>query len=228
MPKPIRVGPSWTEVFLGALLSLALGIVLGAASLVLRPVLTVKELPKEADRQVGAVYYLEGSRDGNKGRLAETKRKDFAAGHSVAVSEDDLNLLATPKVAPTPPPAPKPKPGETPMPPMTADAKVMPPNFRVRDGVTQIAVATKISVMGFDQNVVLVAKGDFSREDGKFVFVPATMTLGSCPLERLPFARTLALKKLFQSQPFPEDVAASWGKLVAARAEGNELKLTLP
>lgn len=230
MPKPIRVGPSWTEVFLGAWLSLALGIVLGALSLILRPVVTVKELPKEADRVVGAVYYLEGSRDGNKGRLADTKRKNFAAGQSVAVNEDDLNILAVPKTVAAPPPAPKPKakPGETPLPPMTAEAKVLPPNFRIRDGVMQMAVTTKLSIAGLDQSVVLLAKGDFTRESGKFVFVPASVTMGSCPMDRLPFARGFALKKLLASQTFPEDIAASWDKLVAVHVEGSELKLTMP
>lgn len=230
MPKFIRVGPSWTEVFLGASLSLVLGIVLGALSLILRPVIAVKELPKEADRLPGAVYYIEGTRDGNKGRLAETKRKNFAAGQSVAVNEDELNLLAVPKIAPPPPPAPKPKakPGETPLPPMTAEAKVLPPNFRIHDSVMQISVTTKISVAGVDRNVLLLAKGDFARKDGKFVFVPATVTMGSCPMERLPFARGFALKKLLDFQTFPEDVAASWDKLIAAHVEGNELKLTMP
>ena len=230
MPKPIRIGPSWTEVVFGAILSLALGVVLGAGSLMFRPVAKLKELPKEADRVAGTVYYLQGSRDGNASRLAETKRKNFAAGQSVVVNEAELNVLATPKPAPSAPPPPKPaaKPGETPLPPMTADAKILPPDFRIRDGVMQIAVPTKINVLGLEQDVVLLAKGDFAREDGKFVFVPATMTIGSCPLERLPFARAFALKKLLRDQAFPEDVAASWGKLVAAHVEGNELKLTMP
>ena len=231
MPKPVRIGPSWTEVVFGAILSLALGIVLGAASLVFRPVIKVKELPKEEERVASAVYYLEGSRDGNIGRLAETKRKNFAAGQSVVVNEDDLNLLATPKPVPTPPPPPKKAKGkepETGLPAITADAKVLPPNFRIRDGVLQLAVTTKVNVMGLEQEVVMLAKGDFAREDGQFVFVPASMTVGSCPLERLPFARTYALKKLLRDQAFPEDVAASWGKLVAAHVDGKELKLTMP
>src|SRR3954470_1158680 len=105
MSKTIRVGPSWTEVFLGAFLSLALGIVLGALSLMLRPVVTVKELPKEADRQPGAVYYFEGSRDGTKAASAEAKRKNFAAGQSVSFNEDELNILAAPKGTPAPSPA---------------------------------------------------------------------------------------------------------------------------
>ena len=40
-------GPSWVEVILGALLSLALGVVLAVAYFVARPVTLVKELPKE-------------------------------------------------------------------------------------------------------------------------------------------------------------------------------------
>jgi hypothetical protein len=198
--------------------------------LMLRPVVIVKELPKEADQQANAVYYIEGSRDGSKGRLGEAKRKDFAAGKSVAVNEDELNLLAAANSTPPPPPAPKPKPkpGETPLPPMTADAQVMPPIFRIRDNVMQIAVPTKINVMGLEQKVTLLAKGDFTREDGKFVFVPSSITMGSCPLDRLPYAKDYALKKLLGAQPFPEDIAASWSKLVAVHVEGNELKLTMP
>src|SRR5215216_1340138 len=112
--RTIRVGPSWTEVFLGAFLSLALSIVLGALSLMLRPVATVKELPKAADRKPGMIYYLEGSRDGTKGTMAEAKRKKFAAGDSVSFNEDELNILAAASKAPPPPskPTPKPKPGE--------------------------------------------------------------------------------------------------------------------
>jgi hypothetical protein len=111
---------------------------------------------------------------------------------------------------------------------MTADAQVMPPIFRIRDNVMQIAVPTKINVMGLEQKVTLLAKGDFTREDGKFVFVPSSITMGSCPLDRLPYAKDYALKKLLGAQPFPEDIAASWSKLVAVHVEGNELKLTMP
>jgi hypothetical protein len=228
--KTIRVGPSWTEVFLGAFLSLALGIALGALSLMLRPVVTVKELPKEADRQAGAVYYLEGSRDGTKAAAAEAKRKNFVAGQSVSFTEDELNILATAKGTPPPappPPAPKAKPGELGIPAINADAKILPPIFRIREGVMQIAVPSKFSLFGLDRSVLLVAKGEFAREDGKFVFEPASMTMGSCPLDRLPFLKKFALSKLLGVQPFPEDVVASWGKLAAARIDGNELKLTM-
>lgn len=235
MPKVIRVGPSWTEVFLGAFLSLALGVTLGAASLIFKPVVVVKELPKEADRQSGAIYYLEGSRDGNKGRLAETKRKGFAAGESVIVNEDELNVLATPKpvkAAPPPPPKPKPKPGEKAAEPapveMNAEAKILPPNFRIRDNVMQMAVPIKLGAFGLEEEVIYVAHGDFAREDGRFVFVPASSTLGACPLDRLPVVNSFIFKHILGAVPIPEDVATSWAKLIGVHVEGSELKLTMP
>jgi hypothetical protein len=39
-------GPGWGEVIFGALLSLVLGVVLGALLLVLKPVVIAKETPK--------------------------------------------------------------------------------------------------------------------------------------------------------------------------------------
>jgi hypothetical protein len=229
MPKAPRVGPSWTEVFLGAFLSLALGVVLGAASLIFKPVIVAKELPKEADRLAGATYYLEGTRDTNKGRLAETKRKGFAAGESVAVTEDDLNVLATPKPVKTapPPPAPKGKAGE-PAPAPPPEAKILPPNFRIRENVMQIAVPIKLGAFGLGADVFFISRGDFTRKDGHFVFVPASMTLGSCPLDRLPFVNSFIFSKLLGAQPIPEDIAASWAKLIGVHVDGSELKLTMP
>ena len=110
----ISHGPGWIEVILGALLSLILGAVVGAALLVARPVVTAKDTPKEADRDPKAVYYVQGARDPSKSRSALAKRKAFGEGQSVTLAEDELNALAalTPAVlaspgAETPPPAPK-------------------------------------------------------------------------------------------------------------------------
>src|SRR5436190_13777499 len=88
-------GPSWAEVILGAVLSLVLGVALGLVLLVLRPTKTVRELPKEADRDANLVYYVEGSKDTTKARQALAKRKAFAAGQSVSVIEDEINSLVT-------------------------------------------------------------------------------------------------------------------------------------
>ena len=44
-------GPGWIEVIFGALLSLVLGVLVGALLLAFRPVVVVKEMPKEEARK---------------------------------------------------------------------------------------------------------------------------------------------------------------------------------
>src|SRR5258708_6611575 len=135
MPKKPQVGPSWTEVILAAILGVAFGVVLGAAALVLKPVAIVRELPKET--VADEIYYIEGTHDGVKGGQYVAKHRAFAKGESVTVNEDELNLFVA-SIQPKPvPAAPKPKlkPGEKAPVPMTAETKVSPPNFRLRDGL---------------------------------------------------------------------------------------------
>lgn len=226
MPKQIQVGPSWTEVFLGAALSLVLGVVLGAAYLVLKPAVVLRGPLKEEDRKAETIYYTEGTRDGSKGRQSEAKRKLFAQGSSVTVIEDEINL-AVPTVKATSPASPSAKGGEKPDSP-AATAVVAPPNFRIRDGVVQLASPVKVSVLGVDSTVVVLARGTFVKKSSGWGFEPTSISAGSCPLDRLPGVKTLVFNKFFGSQPVPADIAASWAKLVAVQIEGNELKLTMP
>ena len=87
-------------------MSLALGVALGAVLLALRPVAPVKELPKEADRTPGVIYYVEGTRDSARSKQAAAKRKLFAQGKTVSVTEDEINSFIAP---PAPPAAAKPR-----------------------------------------------------------------------------------------------------------------------
>ena len=84
-------GPSWLEVTLGALFSVILGAVLAAAWLVVKPVETVRELPKEPVK--GTVYYIEGSTNNTQGRLGPRKQQSFIAGETVTVNEQELNTV---------------------------------------------------------------------------------------------------------------------------------------
>ena len=68
-------GPSWIEVVLGAAISLVLGVALGAALLVFRPVIPVRQMPKEEAIERDAIYFVEGSRETAKARDAAAKRK---------------------------------------------------------------------------------------------------------------------------------------------------------
>jgi hypothetical protein len=219
-------GPSWTEVILGAVLSVVLGAALAAVYLVLKPVTKAKELPKEP--AAGMVYYLEGSLDTSKARQAITKQNSFAQGRSVTVTEDELNALVAP--AP-PPPAPKGKaPAAAPAPaaPPAAGVAFGPPNFRIRKGELQIAVPMHVGVAGLDLNVTVQARGGFARQGESFVFAPNEVYVGSCPAHRFPLMVGYVMKKMLAASAPPEGVTASWDKLSNVTLDGSTLQLTMP
>lgn len=112
--------PGWFQVTFGALLSAILGVALGAAVLVARPAVVVKAEPKE--REQGAVYFIEGSRDGNRGRQALAKRQSFLAGESITVNEDEINTLVAAALKAAGPGAPAPS--------APADSSIFPPGCR--------------------------------------------------------------------------------------------------
>src|SRR5690242_8328134 len=82
-------GPSVTEVALGAVLGLIAGVLVAVVYLVFKPVAQVKAMPKETLRSV--VYYLPGNDSNAKSRGWQAKQKQFLAGTSVTVVEDELN-----------------------------------------------------------------------------------------------------------------------------------------
>ena len=180
-------GPGWGEVILGAVLSLVLGVAIGAALLVIRPVVAVKELPKEADRDATAVYYIEGSRDTGKAKQALAKRKAFVEGQTIAVTEDEINSLvpsaaAAPAPAPAAPKAPATKKDgktEAPAAPASDMLATGAPNVRIRSGVMQVGLPVTLNLLGFAPKVVLQAKGNFQKKGDVFVFVPYEIFVGS-------------------------------------------------
>lgn len=214
----IASGPGWVEIILGIVLSLLLGLAVGVLALVLRPVISVREMPKEADRVPGAVYYLEGSRDPSRASQADLKRRSLVAGQSVAVVEDELNaLLAADPSAKLDPAA-------------AAQQMVAPgaPSIRIREGVVQVTVPVTINVLGLSQKVPARARGGFVREDNLWVFRPDDLMLGSCPVASLPYVGGVIRAAVLRSIPRPEDLAAVWPKLAEVSVEGDVLNLRLP
>ncbi len=237
--------PGWAEVILGAALSVVLGVVLGVIVLAVKPLPQVKALPKEP--VAGAVYYIEGSRETAKAKQAPAKRKMFAGGGSVSVTEDEVNSFLAAPPPPLPPPgakkpADKSKAPEKPKAPEKAAEKgkaaapaasgemlaIGDANFRFHDGKVQIAVPATVSVLGFDQRVTVLADGSFVKKGDTFKFEPDTLYLGSCPMQRLPFASAFVVNKFIAGQNVPEDIAAAWPKLASVEVDGNVLKLTMP
>ncbi len=216
-------GPSWLEVGLGAVLSVALGVVVGAAYLVAKPVVVVKEIPKDAPS--GTVYYIEGTRDFNKSVVIDEKRKSLSAGESVSVEEGELNAL----IGSMAKPSGGAKPGDKAAPP--SDLKVIDIgtlNVRIRGGKIQLATPVTVNLFGASFSVIAQANGTFSRHGAAFAFDPETTYVGGCPVQHLPFATDYVLRKLLFVQPVPEDILAAWPKLADVSIAGSTMQLRMP
>ncbi len=227
-------GPSWVEVFFGALLSIILGIVLASVYLIAKPVAVVKELPAEI--VPGLVYHIEGSRDSTKGRQWKVKHQQFIAGHSVAVTEEELNAAVS---ALTSPAANAPAPGKKPdhaakkaeeTPSQAIAGAIVPgvPNFRIRENEMQIAVPVALNALSLQLDVLVQARGGFEKQGDHFVFEPNTLLIGSLPVHRIPALSGFMMGKFFAAQSVPEDIAGAWAKLNHASIEGTQLKLDMP
>lgn len=215
-----RHGPGWFEVIFGAALSIFLGAVLAASYLMFKPVTRVKELPK--DPVPGTVYYIEGSRDYSNARRLSAKMKFFLKGGSVVFNEDELNSAFNPVAA-------TPVPGTEPPPPPNGFSPGA-PNFRIHNGLLQIAVPFryKLDAFGVDQTLLVQMEGTFAHKGESIVYVPKTMYIGSCPVQESPRTVERFTKEFFAKQTIPPEMAEAWSKLADVTIEGSTLRLTMP
>jgi hypothetical protein len=227
--RKVEKGPSWLEVGLGAVLSVILGTFLGIVYMIARPVATVKEIPKDAPS--GAVYFIEGSHGYNKTGGLEEKRKAFLAGESVDVDESEINLLLGDTG-----PAPAAKAGDKGAPAPAADAKMVDVgslNARIftdpkEGGKIQFGTPLNFNVFTVAGTIIIQTNGTFEKHGSGFVYVPDTLLVGGCPVNRIPFATDYVMGKLLFARPVPDDIAAAWSKLVGVSIEGTSLKLRMP
>lgn len=220
--KALRA-PTMIEVGLGALLSVLLGVVLGAAYLVLKPVVKAKEVPK--DPPSGTVYFIEGSRDFSRTEDAEAMRKTFAGGESVSFGEGELNALLGASDKPDSSPS---KPDKGAPPPEAKAIDVGTLNARIHAGKIQFADTVSFNVFGITGSVIVQAVGEFDKSGSGFEFVPDSIYVGGCPVERLPVIKGLVLRKLLFSRPVPDDIAAAWPKLVNVSIDDSTMHLRMP
>ena len=220
-------GPSLMEVLLGAVLGVFVGLVAAAAYLVFKPVLTVRDLPKDQPR--GTIYYIAGSDNSTKGKTYQAKQKQFIAGARVQVNEDELNAWAGSAISEPVVPQAKPgKPGE-PVSKPAPDGFVIPgkPNFRLINGKMQIGMKCTLNWYGFNTDVTIQSTGTFTKDGDMFVFTPETIYLGSCPLHMLPMLPGLLMAHVISNEKVADDVKAAWAKLGEVRVDGSVLKLAV-
>ena len=208
-------GPGLFEIIFGAALSLALGVVLAAVWLVLKPVESVKE--PSADASPSVVYYVAGQTNSGGARTWMRKRQVLAEGQSgdLVISEQELNAWASAAIKP---------------PAADATATLVPGqlNFRIHEGALQIASPTTLSVLGLSFPVIIQARGTFSPHNGSLAFDPQEFFFGSLAVHRIPRLNHWMIGKLSRLQSLPDDVVAGWKKVTKATIEGESLTLSLP
>lgn len=222
-PTQSERGSGLAGVIVAGALSCVLGVALCAAVLVITPVPTVKERPKDAPAE--AIYYIPGSAERAKGGQWQRKEQQFVAGSAVNVVEDDLNLaIAAQTVAPAPKAEKPAKAGASATPPSPPQAL----NFRIRDGVFQIGAPVPLAQIGLSDTVPFQARGEFVRKGDQFVFDAREVYLGACPLHKLPGAADFVMKRLGASarEQLPPEFQAAWARVNSAVIEGDTLQLS--
>ncbi|HSI09206.1 MAG: hypothetical protein ACAH89_11340 [Rariglobus sp.] len=212
-------GPGPIEIVLSIILSLVLGVLIGAVHLVFKPVTIVKKA--EEATEVGKVYFLEGSANSSKSRQWTRKRQMLTGAGPVDVvfNEDELNAwmaTAAPKPAPAAPGA---------VPSIIEPERV---NFRIQDDLLQVGVVGKLSILGYEQEMVVQTRGTFEPAAEGFGFKAKEFYIGSLPTHMIPGLTDYIIQRLTASQELPEDIQAAWKKLTLVAVEGSSLHLTLP
>jgi hypothetical protein len=187
-------GPSTTEVALGAVLGMFVGMVAAVGYLVFKPVSKVRELP--AEPSVGEVYYLTGS-EGTKGRGWEIKQSQLFGGMAVALSEEELNAWASTMPAPA----------------TDGFIAASKPNFRVIGDQLQIGAPVKLNYFGMVHDTVAFASGDFKKSGNTVVFSPEKVYLGSFPLHLVPGASGVVVSQVVSQLKFPDELRSAWARV---------------
>jgi hypothetical protein len=224
-------GPSTTEVALGAILGLAAGLLVACVYLVFKPVLQVKEMPKDKDVVRGAVYYLPGSDNGTKGKGYVAKQKALVSGSAVELNEDELNAWSTATFGAPPKPAPaaaaKGPGGDAANPGYDGIFNPGTPNFKIAHNNLQIGVKCVLNWYGLTHEVTMLTVGSFAHEGDDVVFVPQQVFLGSCPLHLIPKVAPPLMAHILSKKKVPDEIKSAWAKVNDATIEGNTLKLTM-
>ncbi len=236
MRAPNLRAPSLVEIIVGSILSVVLGALLAAAILIVKPVEVLKEPPKEVEP--GTVYFFAGSKDWNAGQRWRFKRDSFVEGHSVRVTEDELNAWVE-NIYPMLPvetqrPAPKSKDGKK-KPAAKKGGEPAPlvqtgtPNFRLMSDSVKIGVTYYVDLFGWwSFSVVSQTEGTFikpKKGEDPVYFQPDSLYLGSLPVHKLLVVRPILFSQMVGGFEFPADLAAKWATCSEVKVENRELVL---
>lgn len=212
------VGPSIFEILFGALASLLIGVALAFAWLVSSGE-TIDNPPSEGAR-INPVPFVVGETATDNNRIWERKLQAFIEGQSgqLAFSDAELNAWS----AATPPP--------TPAPGVHTDTLVKTGrlNFRISNGLLQVATPASINVLGGTFAGMLQTRGGFIATEAGLRFEPRETYFGSLAVHRFPNVHRWLLTRVSHHPLVPEDVLGSWNRVTRAAVEGQFITVTIP
>jgi hypothetical protein len=200
---------------------LLLGVLIAAGWLVFKPV-TIANAPPEPGKKPAerhAVFYITGHQGLGRSATTSAKQKAFlerTPGEIVLV-EDDINRW----IATTYQSLDLSKKWDT----YSTELRPTLPLVRLVDSEIEIGMVCEAQFMDSKRKFVVQARGVFEKQDGREVFVPRKMFVGSCPVPAMQ-ARWI-YDSLASKFVIPDDVKTAWAAVQQAKIEQDKLKLTI-
>ncbi|TVR46970.1 MAG: hypothetical protein EA425_16520 [Puniceicoccaceae bacterium] len=227
MPRPADTDKdtfSLANVIVGAVLSLLLGVVGAVLFLVMVPV--VEGTPPAEDeidrsREDYLRYYQPGTRSGQRGANWMLKKQALIDGRSGALLfyEEDLNLWAANAYEQQ----------------LDGNGTVLgvlsvpgTPVFRVAEDHLAVGLPVKLQLLGLERDIIVQAKGGFATRDGRLVFRPHEVLVGSWPVPAALGLRQRIYRNFAGAFPPPEDVREAWPQVEAIGFEDQALRVVIP
>ncbi len=176
------LGPGLAPAIFLGILTFILGVVLGTASMISQPVVSMTKNANLDDLDPGTVVYIKGDRGGRTSWEAKEVAWKANTFNVLTVSEQELNQWSARSL----------RPEKTSEPPEGAswmdklDLSVTAVNFRILEDKVQLATEVRVPGLLGDQSFIYQINGSFVPTEGGVRFEPSSGTFGCAPLGHLP------------------------------------------
>lgn len=201
-------------------LGIFLGCLFAATYLAFKPVTIRDSVPTSGDKEPGRhdITYVRGRSGLVRGSVVQAKEESMLARtrDGIELGEEEINRWISTKYGD----ANRSREFED----WDAEFKADLPVFRIRGDATQIGMTFDLSALGITRKVVLQTVGAFQREGGRYVFVPESMYLGSCPVN-IPFLSRRIFDAVYDRFEVSSDLRAAWADVRGMVVDRGLIKL---
>lgn len=212
-----KSAPGLVSMLFAAALSVVLGGLIAAISLVARPVEVVRSAPKEPVE--GKVYFIQGESARSASSSWEAKGRAIIAGESgeYVFNESELNAWASARF----------EHGQAPDgTPLAVVAGV--PNFRVDGQSLQIGMVNRLTTLAGEAPLVAQVRGRFERGAAGWTYVPDEAWLGGLALHKIPGLLPAVMARFVGSGEAADEVRGVLGKALAVALVEGGLVVAMP